>query len=52
MWFPLIIENEIAESKRTAPGKDVMVCLPAFIKSASSLPSFGKGPMPNIPFSD
>src|SRR3990167_3439846 len=29
-----------------------MVCLPALIRSGSSSPSNGKGPMPSMPFSD
>ena len=42
----------MAESNTTEPGKVVMVCFPALIKSGSSSPSKGKGPMPNKPFSD
>ena len=30
----------------------MIVCLPALIRSASSSPSYGKGPMPSMPFSD
>ena len=33
-------------------GSVVIVCFPALIKSASSSPSKGKGPIPNNPFSD
>ncbi|MNQ97962.1 hypothetical protein D3C85_1136340 [compost metagenome] len=47
-----IIPKLMAESKIDEPGKVVMVCLPALIKSASSSPSNGKGPMPSKPFSD
>ena len=48
---PRIIPKLNAESKKLAPGKVVMVCFPALIKSASSSPSKGNGPMPRIPFS-
>ena len=41
----------VAESKKLAPGKEVIVCFPAFIISASSSPSKGKGPIPKTPFS-
>ena len=47
-----IIPKEVALSKKEAPGRLVMVCLPALIRSASSSPSIGKGPMPRMPFSD
>ena len=51
--FPaLIIPKLIAESKNADPGTVVIVCLPAFIKSGSSSPSNGNGPIPNKPFSD
>src|SRR3954449_5686961 len=43
--------NEVAESKTDAPGSRVTVCLPALIRSASSSPSRGNGPMPRMPFS-
>ena len=32
-------------------GSSVTVCLPALIRSASSSPSNGNGPMPSMPFS-
>ena len=47
-----IIPKLMAESKKAAPGRVVMVCFPALIRSASSAPSKGKGPIPNTPFSD
>ena len=47
-----IIPKLKAESKKLAPGNVVMVCFPAFMMSASSSPSKGKGPMPKTPFSD
>jgi len=37
--------------KKLPPGKIVTVCFPAFIRSASTSDSMGKGPNPNIPFS-
>ena len=49
---PRIIPNESADEKIAVPGIVVTVCLPALIKSASTLASVGNGPMPNIPFSD
>ena len=49
--LPLIIEKLIAESKKLAPGRVVIVCFPALIISASTSSSYGKGPMPKTPFS-
>ena len=49
--WPRIIPKLKPESKKLAPGKVVMVCFPALIKSASSSPSNGNGPMPKTPFS-
>ena len=46
-----IIPKLKALSKKEEPGMVVMVCLPALIRSASSSPSKGKGPIPNKPFS-
>ncbi len=43
--------NESAESKNDAPASTVTVSLPALIKSASSSPSNGYGPIPKMPFS-
>ena len=51
-YCPRIMANEVAESKKEAPGTVVMVCFPALIRSASSSPSKGKGPIPKMPFSD
>ena len=51
-WPPRIIANDSAESKNAEPGIAVTVCLPALIRSASSSPSNGNGPMPSMPFSD
>ncbi len=47
-----IMPKEVALSNSDAPASAVMVCFPALIRSASSSPSKGKGPMPRIPFSD
>ena len=47
-----IIPKLMAESKKAAPGRVVMVCFPALMRSASSAPSKGKGPIPKTPFSD
>jgi hypothetical protein len=50
--FPArIIPKLMALSKKAEPGTVVIVCLPALIRSGSSSPSNGKGPMPNKPFS-
>ena len=49
--FKRIIEKLVAESKKLAPAKVVIVCFPALMISASSSPSKGKGPMPSTPFS-
>ncbi|MNI93613.1 hypothetical protein D3C73_1515940 [compost metagenome] len=48
---PRIMPNDVAESKMLPPGVMVTVCLPALIRSASSSPSNGNGPMPSRPFS-
>ena len=45
------MEKLVAESKKLAPGIEVIVCLPALIISASSSPSKGNGPIPRTPFS-
>ena len=47
-----MIQGGDPESKNAEPGTVVIVCFPAFIKSASSSPSYGNGPIPNNPFSD
>ena len=47
-----IMPKDVALSKSDAPASAVMVCFPALMRSASSSPSKGKGPMPRIPFSD
>ncbi len=49
---PRIISKDSLEEKNAAPGTAVMVCLPALMRSASTLSSVGKGPMPSSPFSD
>ena len=51
MWPPRIIAKESALEKKLVVGSSVTVCLPALIRSASSSPSYGKGPMPSMPFS-
>ena len=51
MCPPRIMPNDVAESKNDAPGSTVTVSLPALIRSGSSSPSNGYGPMPRIPFS-
>ena len=48
---PRIMPNDAAESKMLPPGRIVTVCLPALIRSASSSPSKGNGPIPSRPFS-
>jgi len=52
MWPPRIIPNEVAESKNEAPVTAVTVSFPALIRSGSSSPSSGQGPMPSSPFSE
>ena len=52
MWPPRIMAKLSAEEKKLVSGRAVMVCLPALIRSASTSSSCGKGPMPNMPFSD
>ena len=52
MCPPRIIAKLSAEEKYDEPGNCVIVCLPALIRSASSSPSYGNGPMPSMPFSD
>src|SRR5699024_136576 len=47
-----IMPKLVAESKMVAPGSRVMVCLPALMRSGSSSPPYGQGPMPITPFSD
>ncbi|MNH29312.1 hypothetical protein D3C79_895390 [compost metagenome] len=51
MWPPRIMAKLSALSKKLLPGKVVMVCLPALMRSGSSSASLGKGPMPSRPFS-
>src|SRR4051812_25448154 len=41
-----------ADEKYDDVGSSLMVCLPALMRSGSSSPSYGKGPMPSMPFSD
>ena len=52
MCPPRIIAKLSAEEKYELIGSAVTVCLPALIRSGSSSPSYGKGPMPSMPFSD
>ena len=40
-----------ALEKKLWPGTPVTVCLPALMRSGSTLSSVGKGPMPSRPFS-
>ncbi|MNG14736.1 hypothetical protein D3C84_985130 [compost metagenome] len=51
MWPPRIIAKESALLKKLLPGRVVMVCLPALIRSGSTSSSLGNGPMPSRPFS-
>ena len=48
---PRIIANESAWWKYDAPGSAVTGCLPALMRSGSSAPASGAGPMPSSPFS-
>ena len=48
---PRTIPKDWALSKNDVLGSFVTVCLPALIRSASSSPSNGNGPMPIMPFS-
>ena len=48
---PRIMANDWSLPKMAEPGMVVTVCLPALIRSASTSSSFGKGPMPSMPFS-
>ena len=50
-FWARIIPKLMALSKIEEPSRNVTVCFPALIKSASSSPSKGKGPIPKIPFS-
>src|ERR1700681_3200637 len=52
MWPPRIIANDCAREKKLDPGRVVMVCLPALMRSGSTWSSAGNGPMPSNPFSD
>ena len=52
MCPPRIIPKLSAEEKYEEIGSSVIVCLPALIRSGSSSPSNGNGPMPSMPFSD
>ena len=49
---PRTIAKLAALSKKLVVGSSVTVCLPALIRSASSSPSNGNGPMPSMPFSE
>ena len=51
MWPPRIMANELALEKKLVVGSSVTVCLPALMRSGSSSPSNGNGPMPSMPFS-
>ncbi len=51
MWPPRIIAKLRALSKIDEPGSIVTVSLPALMRSASSVPATGYGPMPSKPFS-
>ena len=51
MCPPRIIAKLSALVKKLAPGRTVMVSLPALMRSASSLPATGYGPTPSTPFS-
>ena len=48
--MPLL--DSVSASDDQAPGNVVIVCFPALIRSGSSSPSKGNGPIPNNPFSD
>ena len=50
-WPPRIIANESAWWKYAPPGSSVTGCLPALMRSESSCPGAGAGPMPSRPFS-
>lgn len=45
MWPPRIIANESSLEKKDPPGRMVTVCFPALIRSGSSSPAFGNGPL-------
>ncbi|KAL7356338.1 hypothetical protein ACKS0A_06343 [Histoplasma ohiense] len=47
-----IMPNDSSLPKHDAPGRSVTVSFPALIKSGSSMPRFGYGPNPRMPFSD
>ena len=49
---PRIIAKLSADEKKDEVGSAVTVCLPALIRSGSTSPALGNGPMPSIPFSD
>ncbi len=51
MWPPRIMANESALEKKLVVGNWVTVCLPALMRSGSSSPSNGNGPIPSMPFS-
>src|SRR3982751_3673045 len=50
-WPPRIIAKLSAWWKNEPPGSSVTGCLPALMRSKSSSPSGGAGPMPMTPFS-
>ena len=52
MCPPRTMAKLAALSKKLVVGSSVTVCLPALIRSASSSPSNGNGPMPSMPFSE
>ena len=49
---PRIMAKDSELEKNEAPERAVTVCLPALIKSASTVCSVGNSPIPNKPFSD
>ena len=51
IWPPRTSAKDAALSKKLVVGSLVTVCLPALMRSASSSPSNGNGPMAIMPFS-
>jgi hypothetical protein len=52
MCPPRIMPKLSEDEKNDEVGSSVIVCLPALMRSGSSSPSYGNGPMPSMPFSD